>query len=325
MAWGGCRWGVLLEPTLVNACCESQLVLIMHNLKRFQKKSASEYAFDEWYFGSEDAFDEWYMWSSMFVTIQGAMNADVTSRNKILRTDIFNIQVEIIKKYKDWQEKNSIKKNPSVVKEDETIELQEVEDFDDPHPHGASIFIPIQTSLTSNSMFDAIGRYINQNDWALVLLTDGKNDGTHEVALYDPTIVMKHSIAERKDEFDKMSLNGSERTEKITLRDSIFDQLTKCVEFNKWESVILCGGDVHENVYEIGSKAEFEQGLWKPTFNIEMKEHIWDACQKGDPLHFEIRESTPLEIAKRFIPHRPDEAGESHEAEQTRSLRDFSR
>ena len=241
---------------------------------------------------------------------------------------------------------------------DEKIELQEVEmdgDDGDDRAYGASIPIPIQTSLGSNSMFDAIGRHFDQNQWLGVWLGDGKKDATHEVGLYEPTFLMKDSIAERKDEFDRVmkrsiaeqkdefdrafmagidklrkkgiigikicmftkyslpinvvvyDTNGSQRTEKITLRRSIFDQLTKCVEFNKWESVRLCGGDdeVHENfdVYEIGSKTEFEKDMFKggcvdgmieSMFNIEMKRYIWDACfLKGFVLHFEILESAP--------------------------------
>ena len=69
----------------------------------------------------------------------------------------------------------------------------------------------------------------------------------------------------------------------------------------------LYGGndEVHENfdVYEIGSKTEFEKDMFKggcvdgmieSMFNIEMKRYIWDACfLKGFVLHFEIKESAP--------------------------------
>jgi hypothetical protein len=234
---------------------------------------------------------------------------------------------------------------------DEKIELQEVElnldpcdgDDRDVRPYGASILIPIQTLLSSNSMFDAIRRHLGNDDWALVILTDGKDYSKHEVALYDindDDFEMKHSIEEQKYDFDRKFIagiqkmrkdvgagiriellkissfpinvvvydkNGHKRTEKISLRHSIFDQLTKCVEFNKWESVILCGddGDVYEKfqVYEIASKAVFEEDMfsshskvmYRSLFNVEMKQHISNIFRKyrGGLLHFEILESAP--------------------------------
>ena len=262
-----------------------------------------------------------------------------------VRTEIRYYQLKGVLLYFEMRE-NLLERAP-----DEKIELQEVElnldacdgDDRDVRPYGASISIPIQTLLSSNSMFDAIRRHLGNDDWALVILTDGKDDSKHEVALYDindDDFEMKHSIEEQKYDFDRKFIagiqkmrkdvgagiriellkissfpinvvvsdtNGHKRTEKISLRHSIFDQLTKCVEFNKWESVILCGddGDVYEKfqVYEIASKAVFEEDMfsshskvmYRSLFNVEMKQHISNILRKyrGGLLHFEILESAP--------------------------------
>ena len=262
-----------------------------------------------------------------------------------VRTEIRYYQLKGVLLYFEMRE-NLLERAP-----DEKIELQEVElnldpcdgDDRDVRPYGASILIPIQTLLSSNSMFDAIRRHWHQHDWVLVKLTDGKDDSKHEVALYninDDDFEMKHSIDEQKCDFDRKFIagiqkmrkdvgagiriellrisslpinvlvsdtNGHKRTEKISLRHSIFDQLTKCVEFNKWESVILCGddGDVYEKfqVYEIASKAAFEEDMFKSDskgmsralFNLEMKTYISNTLRKysGGLLHFEILESAP--------------------------------
>ena len=266
------------------------------------------------------------------------------------------IDGSIRKIIRDYQHKGvllyfEMRENLLEMAPDEKIELREVElnldpcdgDDRDVRPYGASILIPIQTLLSSNSMFDAIRRHLGNDDWALVILTDGKDDSKHEVALYDindDDFEMKHSIEEQKYDFDRKFIagiqkmrkdvgagiriellkissfpinvvvydkNGHKRTEKISLRHSIFDQLTKCVEFNKWESVILCGddGDVYEKfqVYEIASKAVFEEDMfsshskvtYRSLFNVEMKQHISNILRKyrGGLLHFEILESAP--------------------------------
>jgi hypothetical protein len=230
---------------------------------------------------------------------------------------------------------------------DEKIELQEVElvqDSEDFRPYGESISIPIQTSLSSKSMFDAIGRHFDQNEWLIVTLTGGK----HIVDLYD---MSDDNVDNPRDEFDRKFMdeiqkmrkdvgagiriellrissypidvvvydaNGHPSTEKITLRSSIFDQLTKCVEFEKWKSVILrgCVGDACENfpVYDIGSKAEFEQTVRVNTmceilFNIKMKQYIMDTCRLGGGLlHFEIQEIAP-DIENQYIEQLPGAPG----------------
>jgi hypothetical protein len=136
--------------------------------------------------------------------------------------------------------------------------------------------------------------------------------------------------------------DNTQITGKISVRkeDSIFDEMTKCLEFDKWGSVMLRGRGVDVYLKENRPNGDSTREFTKQQIDNEGRTKILEHQLKGDLLRFEIRESTPytetkytkknpaasdaqkedekIEITKRFIPHTtttPDEAGESHEAE----------
>jgi hypothetical protein len=84
-------------PTLVDACCQSQLVLIRDNIEKFNKKPANEF------FRSDDAREEYKMWKNMGYTIQKAMIGNMTSENDILSCDITKNTIDIHSKFKVWE------------------------------------------------------------------------------------------------------------------------------------------------------------------------------------------------------------------------------
>jgi hypothetical protein len=98
MGWRPWRRPAEPAPTLVSACCESQLLLIKYNLEKFFKKTLK----DSW--GSEDARNEYGMWHGMLVAIQNGKNMDVASTNitKIL-FDIHQILSDNNHKYVEWR------------------------------------------------------------------------------------------------------------------------------------------------------------------------------------------------------------------------------
>jgi hypothetical protein len=83
-------------PTLVDACCQSQLVLIGNNIEKFNKKPVNEF------FSSDDTREEYNMWKKMFDTIQKAMIGNMTSANDLLSTDITRITLEIGTNKRVW-------------------------------------------------------------------------------------------------------------------------------------------------------------------------------------------------------------------------------
>ena len=93
--WGNSRKAEP-APTLVDACCQSQLVLIRDNIEKFDKKPVNDF------FGSADAMKEYNMWKTMFYTIQKAMIGNMTSANDLLSTDITRITLEIGTKNRVW-------------------------------------------------------------------------------------------------------------------------------------------------------------------------------------------------------------------------------
>ena len=86
-------------------------------------------------------------------------------------------------------------------------------------------------------------------------------------------------------------INGTSDTKKISIRerDSMFDEMTKCLEFNKWGTLMLLGQGVNLCVSESRRGAEVEkEDIDGSTRNIIRAYQL-----KGVLLHFETREIVP--------------------------------
>lgn len=83
-------------PTLVDACCQSQLMLIGNNIEKFYKKPANEF------FSSADDIEEYNMWKNMFDTIHKSMIGNVKSENDDLSFKIYKNITEIHSKFTVW-------------------------------------------------------------------------------------------------------------------------------------------------------------------------------------------------------------------------------
>ena len=95
-------------------------------------------------------------------------------------------------------------------------------------------------------------------------------------------------------------IDGPAETQKISIReqDSIFDEMTKFLEFNKWGTLMLRGQGIDECVYKgrecHGAERE------KAFIDGSIRNTIRDYQLKGDLLHFEIRERV-LDMEKMCI------------------------
>jgi hypothetical protein len=131
--------------------------------------------------------------------------------------------------------------------------------------------------------------------------------------------------------------DNTQMTRKISIRkeDSIFDEMTKCLEFDKWGSVMLRGRGVDVYLKENRPDGDSTREFMKKQINEDGRKMILEHQRKGDLLHFEIREpfletkrvknppavsdaqkeDEKIEITKRFIPNTENAVAQSHEAE----------
>jgi hypothetical protein len=104
----------------------------------------------------------------------------------------------------------------------------------------------------------------------------------------------------------------------------MFTQIGRCVDYEDWGVVKLTDGLRYVTLYEEKSTARHitmqpSSGVRGIEFDKDFRAEIEKFRGEG-----RVGKQVYLEIAKRFIPHTPDEAGKSHEAEAN-SLAAFSR
>jgi hypothetical protein len=131
--------------------------------------------------------------------------------------------------------------------------------------------------------------------------------------------------------------DNTQMTRKISImkEDSIFDEMTKCLEFCKWGSVMLRGRGVDVYLKETRPNGDSNPEFTKQQIDNDGRKMISEHQLKGDLLHFEIREpyletkcvkknpavsdaqkeDEKIEITKRFIPNTEIAVAQSHEAE----------
>jgi hypothetical protein len=86
--------------------------------------------------------------------------------------------------------------------------------------------------------------------------------------------------------------DNTQMTRKISIgkEDSIFDEMTKCLEFDKWGSVMLRGRGVDVYLKENRPDGDSTREVTKQQINEDGRKMILEHQRKDDLLHFEIRE-----------------------------------
>jgi hypothetical protein len=280
-------------PTLVDACCQSQLVLIGKNIEKFNKKPENEF------FSSSDDVEEYNMWRTMFNTIQKAMIGNVTSKNDTLeiRKNITKDILEILSKHTVWM---------SIVN---ATEIDLIVYRGDSNPTTVKISIGKEVSI-----FDQMTSIFEFEKWGIVswcgqgkckkYKDDSPNvDSTREftktvidghvrymISLYQKNGILSHleiresthstvkqyakKIPAVVEEDDKIELrvfqaripgfddpHSWREQRKLTIQKSVnlnsmFRQIGMCVNYNDWGVVQLTNGTNRITLYDERSTAK---------------------------------------------------------------------
>jgi|688.fasta_scaffold318334_2 hypothetical protein len=144
-------------PPLVNACCESQLVLIKWNLEKLSKKPMNEFL------GSGDAFNEYKMWIDMLAPISEAIHMDVPSGNnrnlQKISYEISRITLEMYNKQVEWRSIQTATEIDLIVCRNDGTEITHKISLDE-----------------QNSMFDQMTTFFEFEKWGTVVLCGQKTN-----------------------------------------------------------------------------------------------------------------------------------------------------
>ena len=87
-----------------------------------------------------------------------------------------------------------------------------------------------------------------------------------------------------------------------TTQGSMFDELSKCLDFNRWKYVSLCTLDENnKSDHEWGSNGMRDYESFKKEIDGDVRRRISECRQKGFMLHFEIQEKQPEKIELRIF------------------------
>ena len=314
-------------PTLVDACCQSQLMLIKTNLEKLTKKPANELF-------SDDAVEEYTMWFSMFDTLHKAMTVNMTPGNSSLSVDITNKRNEIHNKVQKWKsimfateidlivyrgdnnpttEKISIGNEVSIF--DQMKDIFEFEKWGSVYLYGQGIgSIHLKENCPNgDSTREHVKKTIDGYGRDMILLYQKNGFLSHlEIRESTPPTVKPYikktpAVVEEDEKIelrvfpalvpgyhavDSWTEHGKITIQKSANSNSMFEQIGRCVPYDDWGLVQLINGNDFITLYEEMSTAKHitmtpSTGERGFKFDEDFMEGM-TTCGVGERVHLEI-------------------------------------